>query len=245
MGCGHFKSSGGKSEAMKIGITGSMSDAGGLSNYEGWLLRFNPSIHFVKLQSADEVLSCDGLLLSGGGDIHPGAYGGNESGGRIAGVDEKRDKLEFEVVEKALGAGIPQLGICRGLQTVNVFLGGSLHEDLEAAGFLPHGKDGEKDRRHELVIEEGTMLAAIAGEKKGVVNSSHHQGIDKVGRGLKVSATSADGVAEAVEWETKADKPFLLLVQWHPERMRDSSNPLAESVARTFLKETRRQENRR
>jgi putative glutamine amidotransferase len=233
---------------MKIGVTGDTSNPSELRKYEGWLLRFNPSIQFVELthqraQPADAE-NCSGLLLTGGGDIHPRAYGASEGATKLIDVDERRDDFEFKVFEKAMTGSIPLLGICRGLQAANVFLGGTLHLDLESDGFSRHTEGGGRENRHEITIVEGSMLGAMAGGRGGIVNSSHHQGIDRLGRDLAVSARSNDDVVEAVEWSVKKEEPFMLLVQWHPERMRDSSNPLAESVARTFLEETRKRENK-
>jgi len=228
---------------MKIAITGELAQAAALLQYKGWLLRFNSAIEFVELtregDSPGEVETCDGLILTGGGDIHPRHYGGNDDGVNFKDVNERRDELEFAVLEKALNASLPVLGICRGMQTVNVFLGGSLHADLVLKGFSPHTGTGEGDRRHEISIQQETALGAIAGQIRGSVNSTHHQGIDRLGKDLAVSARSNDGVVEAVEWAKKEGRSFLLLVQWHPERMKDSANPLAEGVARTFLEETR------
>lgn len=233
---------------MKIGITGDASKAADIRKYESWLLRFNPAIQFVELayqkaQPGDAEI-CGGLLLTGGGDIHPRAYGWSGGAVNLKDVDEKRDEFEFKVLEKAMTGSIPLLGICRGLQAANVFLGGTLHLDLESAGFSRHTESSGRENRHEITIEEGSMLGAIAGRSQGIVNSSHHQGIDRLSRDLAVSARSHDGVVEAVEWSVESERPFLLLVQWHPERMRDLSNPLAESVATTFLEEMQKHENR-
>ena len=232
---------------MKIAITGDPAEVSVDERDQGWLLRFNPTIQFVELtregRPAADVETCDGLLLTGGGDIHPRRYGANEDGASFKDVDERRDELEFALLEKAMNSRVPILGICRGLQTVNVFLGGSLHPDLESEGFSAHVKKEGRELRHEISIESGSMLSEITGQSRGSVNSTHHQGVDRLGRGLFISARSDDGVAEALEQKEKKGKSFLLLVQWHPERMKDSANPLAEGVARTFLEETRRHGN--
>ncbi len=228
---------------MKIGITKNSSKEETFNKYKGWLLRLNPAIEFCELThsngQADQIESCDGLLLTGGGDINPKAFGREDGGGKAHDVDEKRDECEFGIIEKALKRKMPLLGICRGLQSTNVFLGGSLHLDLEAAGFSSHtGRDGN-DSRHQVTIEKHSMLGAITGEPAGVVNSTHHQGVDVPAAELAVGARSNDDVVEALEWKEKKGKSFLLVVQWHPERMMDTYNPLTEKVGRTFLEEVR------
>jgi len=234
---------------MRLAITGDLAEVSAVERYEGWLLRFNPMIHFVELTRKEgqpsEVETCDGLLLTGGGDIHPRHYGVPDDGIRFREIDERRDEIEFAAVEKAMSRSIPILGICRGLQTVNVFLGGSLHPDLVMKGFRPHAGTAGRDHRHDISIEQASMLGVIAGRARGSVNSTHHQGIDRLGRGLAASAKSEDGVVEALEQAEKKGRSFLLLVQWHPERMKDSTNPLAEGVARTFLEETRKHGNQK
>lgn len=228
---------------MKIGITRNSSEEEIFNKYKGWLLRLNPAIEFCDLvysqSTTDQIESCDGLLLTGGGDIDPKAFG-REDGGRMAhDVDKQRDTFEFELIGKALRRKMPLLGICRGLQSTNVFLGGSLYLDLEAAGFSSHTERDGKDSRHSVTIEEHSMLGAITGETAGVVSSTHHQGVDVPAADLVVGARSDDGVVEALEWKEKKGKSFLLLLQWHPERMMDTYNPLTEKVGRTFLEEVR------
>ena len=228
---------------MKIGIAKNNSNEEIFNKYKGWLLRLNPAIDFCDLMyktgRADQIESCDGLLLTGGGDVHPKAFGRTDSDKKTEDVDEQRDEFEFALIETALNKRMPLLGICRGLQSANVFLGGSLHLDLEAAGFSNHrGRDG-KDSRHQINIEKLSMVGAIAGQTTGVVNSTHHQGVDVPAPDLAVGARAIDGIVESLEWREKAGKSFLLLVQWHPERMLDTFNPLTEKVGRTFLEEVR------
>ncbi len=231
---------------MKIGITKNTRKEATFNAYKGWLLRFNPAIEFHDLAyeagQPGEIEQCDGLLLTGGGDIHPTAYGRSDGAGQTEGVDERRDNFEFTVIEKALAQKMPVLGICRGMQSLNVVLGGSLHLDLKSDGYPKHHEEDGKEQRHKIVIEEGTTLAVINGKNWGEVNSFHHQGIDRVGSGLTVSARSNDGVIEALERENRNTTPFLLLVQWHPERMKDTFNPLTEKIGRTFLAEINKQQ---
>jgi len=231
---------------MKIGITKNTSKEEKFHSYKGWLLRFNPAIEFHELgcemNQPDEVEQCDGLLLTGGGDIHPKAFGKIDGAAQTNDVDERRDNFEFIVIEKALARKMPVLGICRGMQVLNVCCGGTLYLDLASRGYSRHHDEGGKENRHTITVQEQTMLAAIIGKKSGEVNSFHHQGVERVGKGLAVSARSDDGVIEGMEWADRNEAPFLLAVQWHPERMKDTSNPLSEKIGRAFLEEINKHE---
>ena len=234
---------------MRIGITRNTSNEGKFSKYESWLLKYNPSVEFVEFQYdkgvAADIESCDGLLLTGGDDVDPKFYGMDEARAKTKGAEVKRDEFEFDIIRKAFARKIPVLGICRGLQSTNVFLGGSLHVDLESDGFSKHTEVDGNENRHQVTIEERSTLHSVVGRESGEVNSSHHQGALTPGKDLAVSARSSDGVIEAMEWVDRKDKPFLLLVQWHPERMKDISNPLAEKIGRTFLGEAAKFKNHR
>jgi putative glutamine amidotransferase len=116
----------------------------------------------------------------------------------------------------------------------NVVLGGTLVPDLQRAGHEDHRSRPEGDRSHEVVIEQGTQLAGIAGVQRGTVSSAHHQAVGRVGDGLRVTARSADGVIEALEWAVPAGRSYLQLVQWHPERMTDGENPLTRDLILQF-----------
>jgi putative glutamine amidotransferase len=224
---------------MKIGITKNSPKEDPFNAYKGWLLRFNPAIEFHDLayekNQPDEVEQYDGLLLTGGGDLHPKAFGRNDGVAQTKGIDERRDNFEFKVFEKALAHRMPVLGICRGMQSVNVYCGGTLYLDLESSGYSRHHEGDGKENRHKIAIEEQSMLAAIVGKNLGEVNSFHHQGVERVGRGLAVCARSDDGVIEGMELADENEPPFLLLVQWHPERMKDTFNPLTEKIGRAVL----------
>lgn len=226
---------------MKIGITRNSPKEDTFNAYKGWLLRFNPAIEFHDLafekNRPDELEQCDGLLLTGGGDIHPKAFGRNDGAAQTEGTNEQRDDFEFKVIEKALAQRMPVLGICRGMQSLNVYCGGTLYLDLESAGYLRHYEFDGKENRHKVTIEALSMLAATGGKSWGEVNSFHHQGVERTGRGLAVCARSDDGVIEGMEWADKNEASFLLVVQWHPERMKDTFNPLTEKIGRAFLEE--------
>jgi putative glutamine amidotransferase len=161
----------------------------------------------------------DGILLSGGGDVHPERYGALSSAVLID-VDEQRDQTELTLSEWAVDRGKPLLAICRGLQVLNVALGGTLVQDIpsQLSGAIVHklaDSDGEK-LRHEVYIRDGTRLRLLIGKPTIETNSSHHQAILEPADRLTIAATTEDDIVEAVEL---SDHPFVLGVQWHPERL--------------------------
>jgi len=163
----------------------------------------------------------DGILFSGGGDIAPEYFHG-ENHQRVAGIDPLRDTIEFNLLRAVVDGGKPFLGICRGIQTVNVGLGGTLYEHLgeQFRGEIDHTYPSTMRTAivHEVKIEEGTRIAEVVGEPILNVNSLHHQGLKEVAPALRVTGYSPDGLVEAVELP---DHPFGLAVQWHPEWLTD------------------------
>jgi putative glutamine amidotransferase len=157
----------------------------------------------------------DGLLLTGGGDIDPARYGAQPHP-RTGRVSVLRDAAELELLDAAMAAGLPVLGVCRGMQLLNVARGGTLCQHLpDDAGHTPApGTFGS----HPVRVAAGTRLAGILGANgDGVdVPTAHHQAVDRLGEGLVATAWAEDGVIEAVEPSAAGD-PFLLAVQWHPE----------------------------
>lgn len=149
---------------------------------------------------------CDALLLPGGGDIHPKYYGREILGARE--IDEARDAAEFALVEDFLARGRPIIGICRGLQLVNVFFGGTLRQHI--AG---HEQKNGRDTVH-LTHTEDLLLKELYGAKF-FVNSAHHQAVDRLGTGLRAVQWAQDGTIEALRHE----KLPLFALQWHPERL--------------------------
>jgi putative glutamine amidotransferase len=138
------------------------------------------------------------------------------------------------------------LGICRGAQLYNVAMGGTLIPDLETAGYASHKNGDAAEGSHGVTLEPGSLLHTTVGCTSGQVNTYHHQAADKVGRGLRVAARSDDGVIEALEWEQPEGRPFLLLVQWHPERLSDVHSPFAKILMERFgteIKTTQRSIN--
>ncbi|MEV0582335.1 gamma-glutamyl-gamma-aminobutyrate hydrolase family protein [Nonomuraea sp. NPDC050310] len=159
----------------------------------------------------------DGLILAGGGDIDPGRYG-EAAHERVGYVREFRDRAEFGLLDAWLGRGLPYLGVCRGLQVLNVTLGGSLHQHLpDVVGHEGHSPAPATFGHLPVKVEPDTRLAAILpGEP--TVPHYHHQAIDRLAPGLTVSARAEDGTVEAVEL---GSHPFALAVQWHPEAAED------------------------
>lgn len=160
----------------------------------------------------------DGVLFSGGGDIHPSVYNGRPHR-LVDGVDTARDQLEISLVEQVVQAGKPFLGICRGLQLVNVALGGSIYEDVldQRPQALRHQYSPEFPRdylAHSVRLEAYTRIGTLIPHSHIQVNSLHHQGIERLAPNLLASGYAPDGLIEAVELP---DYPFGLAVQWHPE----------------------------
>lgn len=225
---------------MVIGITDTLNKK--YDFYVSWLKKVAKQAEVIKLshklRNAKDLKKCDGLILTGGGDIHPKFYGREDSMQLLDkdDVNEKRDTFEFKVVKDALKKEMPILGICRGMQVFNVASGGSMIPDVEREGYKSHAKTKEgKDRRHKVEIEKGTTFHWIVESTKGEVNTAHHQAVDVIADGLKVTAKSPDGIVEALEWEKSESKPFLQLVQWHPERMEDFSNPCSKNLLEHFV----------
>jgi putative glutamine amidotransferase len=148
----------------------------------------------------------DGVLLPGGGDLSPRWYGG-EGHDSLYDVDEQQDAFDLAVAQWALHSGTPLLAVCRGLQVVNVALGGNVLADMPTR------------HRHvvsDLVLEEGTGIAAVVGTTHLRISCYHHQALDRLGAGLRATAWAPDGVVEAVERDPSGPGWFLGL-QWHPE----------------------------
>lgn len=162
----------------------------------------------------------DGILLPGGGDIEPSIYQG-QGHPTVAGIDADRDRVEITVARTAVHQQKPLLAICRGLQVLNVALGGSLWEDVEL--LMPQAMHHEHVHSHprnylahNVTIEPDSLLAKQLGMTETAVNSLHHQGIRRLANDLRATAVAPDDLIEAVE---VINHPFALGVQWHPENL--------------------------
>ncbi len=169
---------------------------------------------------AEYLGAVDGLLFTGGGDLAP-AYYGEPQDERCHQPEIERDFFEVHLARAALARRTPTLGICRGLQVINVAGGGTLYQDIECRpGTLPYHSARREDRRkpiHPVRILPGTRLQDIMGVTLSRVTSTHHQFVKDLAPGFRITAESLeDGIVEGVE---EPDYPFLVAVQWHPERM--------------------------
>jgi len=162
---------------------------------------------------------CDGFMFTGGCDIHPARYG-EDILPECGNIQEHRDVIELAFFEKAIKTDKPIIAICRGIQMVNVALGGTLYQDIPSQihTALTHSQtEGRFEPSHSVTVVENTPLAAMTGGKTSMVaNSFHHQAIKALGRGLAVMAYADDGVIEAVYLP---NKPYFRAYQWHPERL--------------------------
>jgi putative glutamine amidotransferase len=226
-----------KNDKMIIGVT----DCSKYSNYSNWILSDSDEIEVVKLsysESFNNVKRCHGILLTGGEDVHPRFYNKPEYLKYCYGSDvsEARDEFELQLLTYTEKSAVPVLGICRGLQLANVFFGGSLIPDIPSWGKFSHSKlpDGQ-DKYHTVQVDPASVLQKIIQQKEGFINSNHHQSADKIGNGLVVAALSHDGVVEALERKNGESKPFLCLVQWHPERMDDQQSSFTVNIKNAFL----------
>ncbi|RME86696.1 MAG: gamma-glutamyl-gamma-aminobutyrate hydrolase family protein [Planctomycetota bacterium] len=177
----------------------------------------------------------DGILLTGGDDIHPSKYGQNLMVESFTPLHPLRENWEFRILDLAVTHGIPLLGICLGSQVINVFFGGTLIQDIpsQKEQSIIH-KETDKDKGvafHKIKIHKNSLLYSILKEEEIQVNSFHHQGIGEIGQGLFCSARAEDGIPEALE---TCDGSFLLGIQWHLE-MNLSEQPHSFAIMKAFL----------
>lgn len=181
----------------------------------------------------------DGVLLSGGNDVDPNAYGQFPTY-ELGEVSPPRDEFEFRLVKGAFKRKMPLLGICRGIQSLNVAMGGTLWQDLPSQF---RTADGGKPIRHsqaclsrhlshEVVLEENTVLRSVMCDGRFMTNSFHHQAVLDVAPGFRITAHALDGVIEGVE---HTELPFFMGVQWHPERNIDNE-PNAKALFDGFVR---------
>jgi len=185
-----------------------------------------PSLPADKSLLEDTVERIDGLLLPGGRDMDPKFYD-EEPHPKLRLMSIQRTESEMILLERATKQNIPVLGICGGMQLINVFFKGSLYQDIHS--LIPNALAHEKGSVHEIYVEEGTLLGEITKKKSFTAKSYHHQSVKALGNGLRVSANSSDGVIEAVEG---IDSHFILGIQWHPER---EESEISSRIFQAFL----------
>lgn len=226
-------------------ITIGVTDCSKYEKYASWISQ-ETDIEVVKLgytlNNLEEIKKCNGILLTGGEDVHPRFYNEPEllKFCYADDVDERRDEFELQVIDYTQKQRLPLLGICRGQQIANVFFGGSLIPDLPSFGKFNHSKFGEgNDRYHSITIDPNSQLQKITEATLGEINSAHHQSVNRVGDGLVANCFSVEGVIEGLERINSVDYSYLMLVQWHPERMKDQMSPLTKKIKDSFLMEVR------
>lgn len=223
---------------VKVGMTdGRMYEC-----YAQWVSSFSEDIEIVRLgyrfDNFDLVKQCRALVFTGGEDVHPRRYGRLDYLPYCVpeDFDEQRDDFEWALLQYAQENPLPILGICRGLQLINVFYGGSLIPDIPSWGKFNHAKGANGlPRDHQIVVDLNSQLFQLVQSAVGTINSLHHQSADKLGKGLVASAVSTDGIVEAIERKELGDEPFLVLVQWHPERMEEANGPFVKNIGEAFV----------
>jgi putative glutamine amidotransferase len=233
-----------RAKPLRIGLTTSTDDAGvggpdrvrilTKTAYPNWVERVGglplllPNLKPELVGPALDGL--DGVLLTGGKDVHPLVYGA-EPEKHLGTTDPQRDRFEMPLIRETLARGLPLLAICRGLQALNAAVGGTLRQDLvhDRDAAVQHRMDvvGENAVHHTIEIEPGSLLHRLLGAPRVAVNSWHHQAADRLGDGLRVSARARDGTIEALEG---LGEQFVLAVQWHPEVM-----PASDAVTRAIF----------
>ncbi len=214
-----------------------------LKYYFDWLDYFGVKYRLLDYGQSEagykDFENCSGLILTGGVDIYPELYCDWDTAETKGTYNPERDGFELKILEMAIAAEKPVLGICRGVQLINVYFGGSLIYDILDQRGTDHSRftDGSP-RFHEIRIFERTLLHEITGESSGTVNSYHHQAVDRLGNGLTPNCRTPDGIVEGVEYEDPLDKPFLLGIQWHPERM-EPTDTFSSSIIKRFISECR------
>jgi putative glutamine amidotransferase len=190
---------------------------------------------------ADELLGhVNGLLLTGGEDVDPRRYGA-ERHPATEDPHVERDAWELALVAAARRRGMPVFAICRGMQLLNVALGGTLIQDLptQRPGEVRHAQATERaERVHAATVDPGSRFGKATGASAIRINSSHHQALDRVAPGLRVVATSEDGIIEGVE--AVGDGWWMLGAQWHPEELVDTPEPWDRNLFAAFAVEVRR-----
>ena len=213
-----------------------------LPTYENWLKGADSAVVIINMYglTIDSALksleSCCGLLVTGGEDVNPVIYGKGDELAKCEAIDHYRDTLEIALIKKAHSMKMPIFGICRGEQILNVAFGGTLFTDIptDKGTKVIHRNEGFDGSPHGVDIEKESEVYKILGVQHGIVNSHHHQAVDKIASGFRVVAISVDGVVEAIESVNVSDSSFIMGVQWHPEKPTQNAE-LSKPFAVHFL----------
>lgn len=227
---------------LRIGLTAGRM----FERYADWVTGIDGEVEIIPLgythNNPADLDRCHGVVFTGGEDVHPTHYGHPEFVEYCVPVDfdQRRDDFELELMHRVQTRRLPLLGICRGLQLVNVYHGGTLIPDIPTWGGFNHAKlpDG-RERDHPIHVDPNSLLFEITRSKDGLVNSLHHQSANRIGNGLVTAARSDDGIVEALEYKDTEGNPFLLLVQWHPERMAGAEDPFVGGIRQWFINEVK------
>ncbi len=229
----------------KVGISYTKTS---FENYWNWItkedMRDDLELMLLSFEknNREDIYKCDGFILTGGVDVHPDFYQGNSVYNNSPdSFQRERDVFEENIYRYSQENKLPVLGICRGMQLINVLEGGKLIQDLDN-GNERHRKEA-LDKEHAIATEQGTLLYKTAKAVKGIVNSAHHQAIDPQALGGNLIVNAYDGdetdninIIEGLEFKDKSNKAFMLCVQWHPERMKNKEeNPFSENIKQQFL----------
>jgi putative glutamine amidotransferase len=213
-----------------------------IKNYEDAVRRAGGQPVLLPLSDAaklrETLPNLDAFVLPGSpADVEPTQYGASNRG-LSAPADRAREQSDRAILQHAFTEKKPVLAICYGCQLLNVYLGGTLIQDLrtETGTSTPHRKkdvvpEPSDDPRHPVILEPDSQLAAIAGGTTAETNSSHHQAVERPGTNLRITARAGDGTVEAMEWT--GDSNWVVGVQWHPERM--TGDPVAEKLFRGLI----------
>ncbi len=180
--------------------------------------------------------SVAGLVLTGGGDIDPALYG-EKRHEKVHSISAARDATEVALIKEAQERGTPVFAICRGIQILNVALGGTLVQDIpsQCETDIAHDEESARNSRtHEIAVEPDSLIAKAVGAEHLTVNSFHHQSVKRVADGMRVTARSPDGIIEGLE--STDDSWWVMAVQWHPEEMTDSTEPWDRGLFKAFAR---------
>lgn len=221
--------------AVRIGVTA--TDAEKAQTYVDALsqLGANPVVlSNVASQAEDDLEQLDAVLITGGADIAPHYFGEEQHPKTVANVPE-RDAYELELIKAAWERDVPLLAICRGVQVMNVALGGTLiqHVPDKVNGEVDHHSGHDTSDRHVVELDGDSKLGRIVSTKRFATNSTHHQALGNVADSLRVSARTDDGIVEAVE--AAEPRRFWIGVQWHPERTFPKGDAPSEEILRAFV----------